>query len=101
MLLEHRAEPGPGDIAHGASALHLAATLRGGDQVSLELAPSRGAARTGPHLPVRFLRAAARDAAGLVGELERLADERTTGLVLLVEEPELFLRPQSQRYLYR
>jgi AAA ATPase domain len=37
----------------------------------------------------------------LVGGLERLCDAGERGLVLLVEEPELFLRPQAQRYLYR
>ena len=33
--------------------------------------------------------------------LERCCAERLSGLVLLVEEPELFLRPQAQRYLHR
>ncbi len=40
-------------------------------------------------------------AAALVAALERLCQAGERGLVLLVEEPELFLRPQSQRYLYR
>src|SRR5688572_498448 len=39
-------------------------------------------------------------AAGLVGALDRLCDAGECGLVLLVEEPELFLRPQAQRSLY-
>ena len=26
---------------------------------------------------------------------------RSAGLILLIEEPELYLRPQAQRYLYR
>ena len=33
--------------------------------------------------------------------LERCCAEGLSGLVLLVEEPELFLRPQAQRYLHR
>lgn len=40
-------------------------------------------------------------AAALVGALERLCDAGEHGVVLLIEEPELFLRPQAQRYLYR
>ena len=40
-------------------------------------------------------------AAALVAGLERMCEDRETGLVLLIEEPELFLRPQAQRYLYR
>ncbi len=40
-------------------------------------------------------------AAALVEALERLCAGGESGLVLLIEEPELFLRPQRQRYLYR
>ncbi len=40
-------------------------------------------------------------ASALVTALEALCDAGETGLVLLIEEPELFLRPQAQRYLYR
>jgi hypothetical protein len=38
---------------------------------------------------------------GLVEGIEAWLGVGLTGLVLLVEEPELFLPPQSQRYLYR
>jgi predicted ATPase len=38
-------------------------------------------------------------AAALVSTLE--ASDSLAGLVLLIEEPELYLRPQAQRYLYR
>jgi predicted ATPase len=44
---------------------------------------------------------AAARASTLVAALEALCDAGETGLVLLVEEPELFLRPQAQRHLYR
>jgi predicted ATP-dependent endonuclease of OLD family len=37
----------------------------------------------------------------LVEVIERRCRERTTGEVLLIEEPELMLTPQAQRYLYR
>ncbi len=40
-------------------------------------------------------------AAALVSAIERLCDEHAKGIILLVEEPELYLRPQAQRYLYR
>jgi predicted ATP-dependent endonuclease of OLD family len=33
--------------------------------------------------------------------LESCRSRRLSGLVLLIEEPELYLRPQAQRYLYR
>jgi predicted ATP-dependent endonuclease of OLD family len=36
-----------------------------------------------------------------VSGVERMCEERTSGLVLLIEEPELYLSPQAQRYLYR
>jgi hypothetical protein len=36
-----------------------------------------------------------------VGRLERWCVRGFSGFVLLIEEPELYLRPQSQRYLYR
>lgn len=38
---------------------------------------------------------------GLVAATEAWEQEGLTGLVVLVEEPELFLAPQTQRYLYR
>ncbi len=40
-------------------------------------------------------------AASLAGALEALAAAEARGLVILIEEPELYLRPQAQRYLYR
>jgi hypothetical protein len=38
---------------------------------------------------------------GLVAGLESWRESALTGVVLLMEEPELFLPPQAQRYLYR
>jgi hypothetical protein len=40
-------------------------------------------------------------ALSLVDALKSCSGGRVRGLVLLVEEPELYLRPQAQRYLYR
>ena len=37
----------------------------------------------------------------LVTALERCCEMGVSGVLLLIEEPELFLRPQAQRYLYR
>lgn len=39
--------------------------------------------------------------ASIVSGLERLCEAGVNGLVLLIEEPELYLSPQAQRYLYR
>jgi hypothetical protein len=40
-------------------------------------------------------------AVSFVGALEACCQIGIRGLVLLIEEPELYLRPQAQRYLYR
>lgn len=42
-----------------------------------------------------------RPAIGLVKAIEQCCTAHAGGLVLLIEEPELYLRPQTQRYLYR
>jgi predicted ATP-dependent endonuclease of OLD family len=47
------------------------------------------------------LMSALRGARSIVGALEQLCDAGLTGVVLLIEEPELYLSPQAQRYLYR
>jgi ABC-type lipoprotein export system ATPase subunit len=40
-------------------------------------------------------------AGSLLAALEALSAAGAQGLVILIEEPELYLRPQAQRYLYR
>jgi hypothetical protein len=40
-------------------------------------------------------------ALGVLQAVESCSSKRLGGLVLLIEEPELYLRPQAQRYLYR
>jgi len=49
----------------------------------------------------RELTSAAAPALAFLQGVERCCEAGLRGLVLLVEEPELFLRPQAQRYLYR
>ena len=44
---------------------------------------------------------AAGRALSLVDSLEDCCARRLAGVLLLIEEPELYLRPQAQRYLYR
>jgi hypothetical protein len=44
---------------------------------------------------------AAAPALAFVDGLEACCAAEITGVILLIEEPELFLRPQAQRYLYR
>lgn len=39
--------------------------------------------------------------AAVIEAVERLVAARTRGLVVLIEEPELYLSPQAQRHLYR
>jgi putative ATP-dependent endonuclease of the OLD family len=53
------------------------------------------------HFAVSDGRSSAALAGALVAGIEDLCDAGEHGLVLLIEEPELFLRPQAQRYLYR
>jgi predicted ATPase len=64
-----------------------------------------------PEEAVRVFRSALREpperrsdsagASALVAAVDACRDAGLTGVVFLVEEPELFLRPQTQRYLYR
>jgi hypothetical protein len=126
MLLQRGApDPETGDVSHGAQrAIRLNATLADGAEIELEASPPGPAARHGPALAVLFLPASARSgglvaepaqrrlplapdgassaapAAALVRAVEELCAGDERGLVLLIEEPELFLRPQAQRYLH-
>ncbi len=81
--------------------LFLPASLRSGELVATPtLAPS--AARVArEYLAPGDGASSAAPAAALVAGLDRLCEARERGVVLLIEEPELFLRPQAQRYLYR
>lgn len=98
------------DVARGAAELHLSATLGSGETLTLTGAPPRlhrAVAAAVP--PVLYLPAAQRlgeaSPAGaalavidtIAGHLER----GSRGWVVLIEEPELYLRPQAQRYFHR
>jgi hypothetical protein len=86
--------------------LHFLPAAARADEV---LAAGATAPDTGPGIaPEIFQRAlehrqptAVGRALSLVDALEQCCARRLTGLLLLVEEPELYLRPQAQRYLYR
>jgi len=97
-----------GDAATGKSTvLEAIASALAGQGSSVELEYGDGRPRHA------FYRAASRThelggrqspahaALGLVEELEARAGDARSGTVFLIEEPELYLRPQAQRYLYR
>ncbi|MEX2048771.1 MAG: AAA family ATPase, partial [Gemmatimonadota bacterium] len=103
-----------GSSAEGSSrppALFFPAGLRDGPLV----APA--GPKTPPHPVVKILREAVAGVErngtwshtgggtaavhGLVAGLESWREAKVTGVVVLMEEPELFLPPQAQRYLYR
>lgn len=95
--------PGSARRASGRvlGALFLPAALRSGGLV--EGTPALPAARAAAQqfAAGEGSSSSAAPAAALVAGLERLCVTRERGLVLLIEEPELFLRPQTQRYFYK
>jgi predicted ATP-dependent endonuclease of OLD family len=72
------APPGPGGAPHRVMELIRAAIDRG---------PSGGGRTASAH--------------GLIAGFESWREAGIAGLIVLMEEPELFLPPQAQRYLYR
>ena len=75
--------------------LFFPASRRGSDLVSIASHPKATKA-------VEHLRNSADDGgAALTAGIQRLLDARSRGLLLLIEEPELYLSPQAQRHLYR
>jgi hypothetical protein len=95
--------PGGSASASGGPVpvLFLPASLRSGP-----LLASQGLSKTSAALAARYLPGGAGDspgsaAAALLDAVERMCADGVRGLVLIVEEPELFLRPQAQRFLYR
>jgi predicted ATP-dependent endonuclease of OLD family len=97
------------DVAEdGSGTVEIRVRLAGGGEVSLEGAPG-DTAHAGRELapPTLFMPAETRGGAALAGQALRLldpaesTDAAAAGFVFLIEEPELYLRPQAQRYLYR
>jgi predicted ATPase len=85
-------------------ALFLPAALRSTDVIAPAV-PTHEVARRAARLLAGVAEtaetSAATPAVELVAGVEECCNAGVSGLVLLVEEPELFLRPQAQRYLYR
>jgi hypothetical protein len=75
------------------TALYLPASLRGDGLVEA------GAAV--PGTLERALASSPSPALAVVAAIESMVEEQTNGVVLMIEEPELFLRPHAQRTLYR
>jgi hypothetical protein len=104
--------PGSVSIEGPAAAppLFLPTSLRAGRVVAPTRHPAAEARRAAEVLKEAIPRAgdetddrgpATESARGLVSGLESCVGEGLSGLVLVIEEPELFLPPQTQRYLYR
>lgn len=81
--------------------LYLPASLRSSGLVGSPVRASSASRLARSYLAIEPNPSSAAPAAALVAGLERLCSDGQSGLVLLIEEPELFLRPQAQRYLYR
>jgi putative ATP-dependent endonuclease of the OLD family len=93
----------PGPAARSGRRLpvvFLPAALRS-DRLAVAPAGGGEAARLAGAYLATAAPSPAAQAAGLVAGMERLCAAGEHGFVLLIEEPELFLRPQGQRYLYR
>jgi hypothetical protein len=104
ISLRSRPPRSPVRAGAGPPVVFLPAELRMGALVASPpsgLAPDAARFASG----LRSAGAGATSSAGpatvLVEALEACCRDRLSGVVLLVEEPELFLRPQAQRYLYR
>lgn len=111
----------PADLAKGESDLRIEAVLADGRTLSLDdraaappvlffpaalrggslLAHSSRVASATLDLLAEALREEPAPHLGLVRCLDNTCALGLTGHVVLMEEPELFLRPQAQRYLYR
>lgn len=75
----------------------LPASRRGGDLVSSASHPKAAKAAD----LIRPAAGATDGGTAVIEAVERMLEARVRGLVLLIEEPELYLSPQAQRHLYR
>ena len=80
--------------------LFLPAALRSGALVDAGSGAQEAARRFAAALPPGRSSEAS-GAGALVAAVEACCEARLSGIVFIVEEPELFLRPHTQRYLYR
>jgi hypothetical protein len=87
----------PGELRAGSVLAGAAGGGDGGSLPALERFAAVLAARLGPGSDG----SSTGPAAALVDAIEDCRRIELRGLVLLIEEPELYLRPQAQRYLYR
>ena len=100
----YRHRPRPGGRVHARRAARLRGHRPGpGRRGRAPRIRSRGSSRrsTAPARPIRRARPRRPAAVSLVAAVESLCAAGLTGAVVLIEEPELYLRPQAQRYLYR
>ena len=81
--------------------LFLPASLRSGRLLAHPTRAPAASRIAAEYFAVDESSSSAASAAVLVAALDRLCAAAERGLVLLIEEPEMFLRPQAQRYLYR
>jgi hypothetical protein len=81
--------------------LFMPASLRSGELLAGPIASERAARVAREHFQLGPQRSSSVPAGALLAGVEGLCEAGEGGLVLLIEEPELFLRPQAQRYLYR
>jgi len=81
--------------------LFLPASLRSGRLLAGPARAPTAARVASEYFAVGERSSSAAPAAALLAGVDALSSAGERGLVLLIEEPELFLRPQAQRYLYR
>jgi predicted ATPase len=113
----------------GGEEIFIRVAFADGSAATLEAQPGRAAIRMGSAPPMLFLPAEARtealvaagagpaaeifrraledasatpgsQARSVIDALEACRAEELRGVVLMIEEPEIYLRPQAQRYLY-
>ena len=99
--LELKRSGAPRTAGPALPALFFPASLRSRRLVATPIAAPAAVEVAARHFRVAAEPSSAAPAAALLAGFEELCRTGHGGLVVLVEEPELFLRPQAQRYLYR
>ncbi len=92
--------PSAGDTIAGGEIV-IEGTLADGSPIAVTASPPQEPRRHGSAGGVTFVRARERGSDDLVADVQSRCRRGEHGRVLLIEEPELFLRPHAQRYLYR